>query len=75
MDALVFDIPVNTKVIIELPQGEFTGTIIGSGTQVKEQKCFVALDNPSIYPNLEVGAKAVIVPKSIVKIDVSKLET
>lgn len=72
MDTLPLVYPDKTKVIIQLPEGEFTGTVIGSGYQSQEMKYFVLLDDATGYPNLPTGEMVVVVPTTIVKFDTAR---
>ena len=73
MDVLPFDIANETKVIIDLPEGQFKGTLKGAGWQAQERKYFVFLDDPTGFPNLPPGEYVAVVPKDIVRVDVERL--
>jgi hypothetical protein len=73
MDTLVSVYPVKTKVLIELPEGEFSGEVTGSGYQSQELKYFVLLDDPTGFPNLPPGELVAVVPTDIVKIDAKRM--
>lgn len=73
MDVLPFVLPDNTFVIIDLPEGQFKGKLIGSGYQSQEMKYFVLLDDPTGFPKLPPGELVAVVPKDIVRADMERL--
>lgn len=73
MDVLPFVLPDGSWVIIDLPQGEFTGKLMGHGYQAQEMKYFVLLDDPTGFPQLPEGELVAVVPKDIVRVDARRL--
>lgn len=73
MDVLPFVFPDGSPVIIDLPEKQFTGKLLGSGYQAQEMKYFVLLDDPTGFPKLPPGELVAVVPQDIVRIDAEKL--
>ena len=60
----------NTKVIVVADNKKlFKGKILNSGSQATVLMYAVLLDEPELYPNIELGVKIIEVPYTKVRLD------
>jgi hypothetical protein len=60
----------NTKVLVDAGIDRlFKGTIVASGSQATVLMYAILLDEPEIYPNIELGVKIIEVPYTKVRLD------